>query len=123
MSKDTVILINPRKSIKDAFINSDVHLYLPVDDKGNVVDPSKARRLECWVSVSAIAQAALPEVFGDDKAGISNALLWKKGDHEFGTLSRSVAFGSIMKLNEWLHTLHRLPARDISYSKAYIANQ
>lgn len=111
------ILINPGKAYSDAFSNKNTCLYIPVDENGQMVDVKHAVKLECWTPGERNEQ--IPKSTTFTAIGIVNSLVKQLGDHEFCTLSRSVAYGSLAKMDYWLHTLHRHEEGDYTNISVY----
>jgi hypothetical protein len=114
------VLVNQRLVLPDAFINPEVHLYLPTDAIGNMTCPLKAVRIECWKrSTGDVKRSVLADIFSSNRSGLAFSLLKHQSELEFGMLTMSVAFGSLKVLNDWLFTLERFPAGDLNRFDAY----
>lgn len=117
----STILINNSKVYADAFTNQFIRLYIPVDEDGKLVAVSEAVRLECWYPGGRNQQ--IPETTTMSLEGITKSLIKADDDHEFATLSRSVAYGSIAKMETWLRTLHRWKEGDVKSFSIYNKQQ
>ena len=115
----TVILLNPLKSYKDAFTNPNVFLYIPADDAGNIVDLNVATRLLCWKPDIGYKDSPLPQLFTTLPHAITCALLHNASECDYGNLARTVAFGSISKMEIWLKTLTRDMSGDLQDITVY----
>lgn len=107
------VLINTRTVVQDAFTNPSVHLFLPTDQLGNMICPSKAARMECWRPAERRARSTLSTVFNTNTSGLAYSLLKHVDEGQYSLLTMSIAFGSISVLNDWLHTLERYPQGDV----------
>ena len=108
----TLATVDLGKVLRDAFIDANTFLYIPVDAEGTVVDVEKAHKLLCWKVSEGYTESPLPDLITSLPEIIPSALLRLQGDASYGTLARSIAFGSIGKMECWLKTLIRDPEGD-----------
>lgn len=116
-SSTQTVSINQSKAYPDAFANPSMRLYIPVDKDGNLADVAEAVQLQCWLPGERNAQ--IPEATTMSAEGMTKSLLKAWGDSEFGSLSRSVAYGSLAKMEVWLRTLHRHESGDYNSFSIY----
>jgi len=112
ITSTSTVVVNNGKAYQDAFERPDMRLYIPVDREGKLTELSRAISLQCWITGERNPQ--IPEAMTMSAEGITASLIRNQHGDEFGTLSRSVAYGSIAKMELWLRTLHRHEKGDIT---------
>lgn len=116
-SNDVVSII--RKGGQNALRDPETHLYFPRDSEGNVCDVTRAVYLECWRSDLSKKSTVLPEVFSVNIFGLTCALVKSPSDLGYRNLPYVIAHLSLAKVNDWFHTLERLPEGDKHNLKIY----
>lgn len=111
------VRINNGKAYKDAYEDKTLRLYIPLDKDGNIVAPDLAATLQCWITGDR--NPDIPETSTIACSGLIHCLVKKALDHEFGQLQRTVAYGSLAKMDIWSRTLHRFEAGDFNSFTVY----
>jgi hypothetical protein len=118
-----VLAIDRQKHYRDAFTDKTMRLYLPVNDRDEVVEHTNGEWLKCWTWTDV--EGEVPVALSSTAVGISHALLWAPREDArltpdgvvivMAPLPRSVAFNSLSKLDQWSRHLERSPEFDIEY--------
>jgi len=119
VKESVTVTISNGKIYRGAFERQDVRLYIPVDQNDNLANVDDAVKLQCWAMGERNSQ--IPEIMSTPK-GLSATMLKSQDCTEFGWLSRSVAYGSLARMDAWLYTLHRDTAGDIVDMQIYYRN-
>lgn len=109
----TKVVVSTSLHRQKGFRDLRMDLYIPTDDKGELVGIAKAVRLECWqlrdevhpfqneFSVKELAFAIVCE------GGPANTT------PQFAPLQHWIAYKALIHYNAWRKHLHRCPERDI----------
>ena len=115
------VLVKTRHSIKDAFTDVAVCLFIPMDRLGHPCEVQHAARLECWTLSDHRRHRISPTLASSN---LMTCALMRKDDCEiFSPLSRNVAFATLRVAEEWLYRLHRDPKKDYETFEAFISNE
>lgn len=120
VKESSTVTISHGKVYRDAFERPDMKLYIPVDKDGNLVHVSEAAALQCWVTGGRNPQ--IPEAMTMSAKGLTSSLVKGHSETDFGWLDRTVAYGSLAKMESWLLTLHRDVSGDIGDMQIYYRN-
>lgn len=115
IKKESIVLL-PMGQVMELSKYTGVQLYFPIAHNGDIVELSKAKRLECWSIKEEANRQHPPPILAD---GWSNALLRADGEDAFGLLVHSVAKSSIAVTLAWSKMLVRFPEGDLYLKEAF----